>query len=376
MKPEKKKAPGRLEEANFFLKQYFRHSRDEIIKINIASMKTAGYGGLLVLLAFIIITPYIFDFWEASPEYWLMVPVFGVFGIFASIYEKRDHRSYYAVQAVCILFYISALACFANIGLSPAPNRYEVFVGCFFVMMPVVFIVRPWIMSAIMCCFTVSYALLAYQLKDPFIAGYDVFTALVGLVFGHIAMFIIFKLRINDFLSREKYKRLSRTDLLTGLLNKRSYEVSCQQSMRERLETETGALFVFDVDDFKIINDTFGHVSGDNVLEMIGAILKKVFRAGDLVGRIGGDEFSAYIKVAEPAEADAIIREKAEQVLSQVREGTRKAFKIEVTVSIGVCASKNSGVEYREMYLNADRALYAVKQTTHDGWKLYNYNTK
>ena len=244
--------------------------------------------------------------------------------------------------------------------------------GCFFVLMPVLFIVRPWQMSAIMFIFTAGYSLLAYQLKDPYVAGHDVFTILVGLVFGHAAMLITFKLRVNDYLSREKYKRLSRTDLLTGLLNKRSYEASCQHCMRERAETETGALFVFDVDDFKIINDTFGHVTGDNVLEMIGNILKGIFRSSDLAGRIGGDEFSAYIKIADTADAETIISEKAEQILSQVRESTRKAFKIEVTVSIGVCATKNPEIEYKEMYLNADRALYAVKKSTHDGWKMYN----
>ena len=371
MDREIKKSPNKLGEILKFVRMYFRDSRGDIISINLASMKTAGYGGLVMLLAFVLVTPRIFSDWHPAVEYWIMAPVLGAFGVFASVYGRVKRQNYYVVQAACLLFYLSVLFCFGNIGLAPSPHRYELFVGCFFVIMPVLFIVRPWQMSAIMFAFTAVYSLLAYQLKDSYIAGHDVFSILVGLVFGHAAMLITVKLRVNDFLSREKYKRLSRTDLLTGLLNKRSYEASSQLSMRERLETETGALFVFDVDDFKMINDTFGHVTGDNVLEMIGRILKGIFRASDLVGRIGGDEFSAYIKVADTADAETIIAEKAEQILAQVRENTRKAFKIEVTVSIGVCATKNPEIEYREMYLNADRALYAVKQSTHDGWKMY-----
>lgn len=350
---------------------YFRDSRDEICRINITSMKIAGYGGLLSLLGFIIITPLLFPTWSPSLDYWIMMPIFGAFGVFASIYSRREQQNYYIIQGACLLYYVLTLICLANVGVLSDTNRYELFVGCFFVLMPIIFIGRPWIITLLMLLFTAVYSVLAFKLKEHYVASHDVFTLLVGLVFGHAAMYITFRLRINDFLSREKYKRLSQTDLLTGLLNKKSYESRCQHSLKTRPEEDTGALFVFDVDDFKIINDTFGHVAGDNVLEMIGEILKGIFRADDLVGRIGGDEFSAYISVPMTADAQDIIEEKAEQILSQVRENTRKAFKIEVTVSIGVCATKNPEIEYREMYLNADRALYGVKQSTHDGWKMY-----
>ncbi len=348
---------------------YFRGSRVEIAEINLASLKTVSVGSIITLLCLIFITPLIFPTWSATWHYWILLPVFAVFTAVSFIYSRIEKQNYFLIQALCLLYCVTTLLGFFNIGLADVRGRYEMFIGCFYILMTVVFVLRPWMMTLIMAISGVAYALLAVRLKEANIAARDIFSIIVGAIFAHAAMLVIFKLRINDFFSREKYKRLSRTDLLTGLLNKRSYESSCQRSMRERLDEETGALFVFDVDDFKIINDTFGHVTGDNVLEMIGTILKGIFRSGDLVGRIGGDEFSAYIKVN--GEPERIIAEKAEQILSQVRENTRKAFKIEVTVSIGVCATKNREIEYREMYLNADRALYAVKKSTHDGWKMY-----
>lgn len=366
LKDEKKvKKPYR----GFNTGYYFRNSRREITEINIASLKTASVGGFFILLFFIFITPYIIHEWVMTREYWIMLPMFAAFAIFIFIYDKSGGKNYYVVQSVCIFYYISVLAHLIALGIVPYPDGPEVFISCFFVLMPVIFIMQPWIITSIVLVTAITFSALAIRYKTELSVTHDIFSVLIGAAFCMCAMLITYKLRINDFMSREKYKRLSQTDLLTGLLNKRSYEASCQRKMKERDGEITAALFVFDVDDFKIINDTFGHVAGDNVLEMIGKILQGIFRADDLVGRIGGDEFSAYIHVN--GTADKVIAEKAESILSQVRESTRKAFKIEVTVSIGVCATGNPEVDFKEMYLNADRALYSVKQTTHDGWKKY-----
>lgn len=348
---------------------YFRNSRREIAKINLASLKAASLGGLLLLLMFLFMYPYIVPGWEITFEYKIMIPVFVMFTAFSFIYDKLGYKNYYVIQGACILYYIVILANLIIISVFPYPDNPEYFISCFFVLIPIIFIVQPWIITTIVTAAAVAFLALAINFKSEACIYHDILSVLAGAVLSMCAMLMTFKLRISGFMSREKYKRLSRTDLMTGLLNKRSYEASCQRKMKERGGDVTGVLFVFDIDDFKIINDTFGHVAGDNVLEMIGKILRGIFREEDLIGRIGGDEFSIYINIKGPP--DEIIREKAEAILTQVREKTRKAFKIEVTVSIGICATNNAEVEYREMYLNADRALYVVKQTTHDGWKQY-----
>ena len=113
MDREIKKAPNKLGEILQFIRMYFRDSRGEITSINMASMKTAGYGGLAMLLAFNIITPMIFTDWHPAIEYWMMVPVLGAFGIFASIYGRVKRQNYYVVQCACLLFYVLlVLGCF------------------------------------------------------------------------------------------------------------------------------------------------------------------------------------------------------------------------------------------------------------------------
>lgn len=85
-------------------------------------------------------------------------------------------------------------------------------------------------------------------------------------------------------------------DLLTGLLNKVTAEEAIRFELASQNDDEKSALLLIDVDKFKKINDTYGHATGDRVLEQIGAEIRDNFKGKDICGRFGGDEFIAYIK--------------------------------------------------------------------------------
>ncbi|MGX8702230.1 GGDEF domain-containing protein [Caproiciproducens sp.] len=155
---------------------------------------------------------------------------------------------------------------------------------------------------------------------------------------------------------RELVQKAQR-DGLTGLLNK-----SATKSYIEQALTGSGfcALYLIDVDHFKDINDHLGHMFGDSVLAEIGGRLKKLFRASDVVGRVGGDEFMVLLKsigdlslVAE--KADAIRRS-----LQQTFENGPEPYS--VSGSIGIAVYPKDGRTYADLYKRADAALYEAKR--------------
>ncbi len=158
----------------------------------------------------------------------------------------------------------------------------------------------------------------------------------------------------------EQLKQKATKDLLTGLYNKSA----TQSLVNEKLLCTDGecihALVNVDLDNFKSINDSFGHLFGDVVLAEIGEDLKKLFRSTDILGRFGGDEFVMFIKDVKSVHS---ITEKLLELLN-VLDKTYKVDGIShrITGSIGVSVFPFDGQSYEELYKNADKALYAAKR--------------
>lgn len=142
---------------------YFRGSRVEIAEINLASLKTVSVGSIITLLCLIFITPLIFPTWSATWHYWILLPVFAVFTAVSFIYSRIEKQNYFLIQALCLLYCVTTLLGFFNIGLADVRGRYEMFIGCFYILMTVVFVLRPWMMTLIMAISGVAYALLAVR---------------------------------------------------------------------------------------------------------------------------------------------------------------------------------------------------------------------
>lgn len=141
-------------------------------------------------------------------------------------------------------------------------------------------------------------------------------------------------------------------DGLTGILNRRAFDQICQTSAEKQQQI---ALLLIDMDNFKNVNDTYGHIGGDNALKSLASALSETFRDTDYVARVGGDEFAAILPDCEPSAANAI-KKKIERInkrLSQLEEHF-------VSVSVGVAFS-DKGFS-KELYDKADKALYAVKE--------------
>ncbi|TXH90207.1 MAG: GGDEF domain-containing protein [Rhodoferax sp.] len=170
---------------------------------------------------------------------------------------------------------------------------------------------------------------------------------------------------ISYFTRMQLYNRrledLASHDNLTGLLNGRAYYAQCDQQVRacERSGQPYAVLFV-DLDHFKAVNDTHGHEAGDAVLKMAAHTLQGHIRQSDLLGRIGGEEFSVFLPHTDHAGALALaetLRRAVEAARVQVG-----AQLLQVTASIGVASNQARAVPMAELQKNADEAMYQAKK--------------
>ncbi len=226
---------------------------------------------------------------------------------------------------------------------------------------------RVWSGTAVgtLACIAVAFAIDGYS-PDTGTWGWGerpINNVLIPLVLGiPLFGFLLGKQRQLALAHRELMV-LASTDALTSLLNRRAF-VAIVENYLDRMEHKRtdakAALLVIDIDHFKKINDTFGHDSGDVALARVAQAIKDSVRDFDVVGRIGGEEFSVLLPGASEERAAAI----AERIRSNVFEtdlalagGTRR-----VSVSVGG-VTFDDGRDISELLRTADQRLYAAKRT-------------
>ena len=151
----------------------------------------------------------------------------------------------------------------------------------------------------------------------------------------------------------------SKYDFLTRLYNRENFELEFDYFINKELdENMVSGLFIMDLDNFKIINDVFGHRIGDKVLKESAHTLKTALRSSDILGRLGGDEFVLLIKNAPNIRAIQKIAEKIN--LSLTKTYTKDEKEITVSCSIGIKIIEK-GSSFKKAYEGADLALYRVK---------------
>ncbi len=156
----------------------------------------------------------------------------------------------------------------------------------------------------------------------------------------------------------EMTERMGRNDGLTGLLNKRATEEQIQKQLSVKGKLTTGALMIIDIDNFKSINDSFGHLYGDAVISQLGSALRGIFQKSDILGRVGGDEFFVFLRNYKDK---AVLIKKAEEVGVAFRKTHEQGgVKVDISASIGI-ATMDDSVEFEQMYKLADIALYNSK---------------
>lgn len=182
----------------------------------------------------------------------------------------------------------------------------------------------------------------------------------------------LFRFDMLDEIDREFQQQIHRLlahDELTGLLTSKSFFSELRrESARAEAESRPFCVLMMDLDHFKEVNDTYGHLVGSKTLEEIGRVIKEALRAGDVAARFGGEEFAAFLLEANYAQALVA----AERVRVAVAQHEFSASRMDspgseathrITISIGVAAFPDDASDPIQLVELADSALYRAKRS-------------
>ncbi len=161
-------------------------------------------------------------------------------------------------------------------------------------------------------------------------------------------------------LMEERLRHLAEHDSLTGIFNRRLLERTlASQVARCRRHGEDAALLVLDLDSFKLVNDTYGHKAGDELLKAIATELQRRLRGTDMVARLGGDEFAVLLPGTGPEAAPTVATTLSDAVAACTIEVDSTT--VSVTASVGISAIDRDSLGAESVLMDADRAMYAAK---------------
>lgn len=168
--------------------------------------------------------------------------------------------------------------------------------------------------------------------------------------------------------STQETKSELEKDSLTGFLNRRSFEEKIEKFLRKPMSY--GTFFMMDMDNFKSVNDTYGHLAGDELILVFADIIKNCVREQDFVCRVGGDEFAIFFPYLDK---EKVIRKRADEIMSCFAKERERLGYSNCSVSIGIMTkyAKSNNMDYDKLYKCADNALYYVKNNGKDDFHIY-----
>jgi diguanylate cyclase (GGDEF)-like protein len=169
---------------------------------------------------------------------------------------------------------------------------------------------------------------------------------------------------LNNAITFEKTKESALTDTLTELPNARGFYMMLEQRLAEcqRLNKESLVIMSMDVDDFKQVNDQYGHAIGDRLLASVARIIRKELRQMDILSRYAGDEFVAIMPMASQMMAESV-GERVRQAVSDHKFSVRAGKSVQVGISIGIACFPNDGETTEELLTAAARNMQNDKHS-------------
>ncbi len=213
------------------------------------------------------------------------------------------------------------------------------------------------------CCTDGTYRW--FRIKGTVVRGHD----------GAPTRFIGSLVNADDIMNREALINAGiDKDPITGIYSKSAFYNNVTAMLRSASDSDLFAIYIIDIDNFRTVNDDLGHTTGDQVLADVAKKLCIVFSERDFVGRIGGDEFAAFLQLSAKARNVGmnIIESKARAICEQIRGSyTSKNKQVSISASVGVSIYPYSGRDYNTLFRSAGKALSHVKDGSKDGYEVY-----
>lgn len=230
---------------------------------------------------------------------------------------------------------------------------------------PLLMIDRPIRILCLQLLLCLEYILLANRMKDPYVAFADSVNMLCCVFLGFGVYIRLNHVNLRQALQAQHLRKERDTDKLTGLLNKAAIVEQIKAQLAQ--PHSRGALVIIDLDNFKHINDTYGHIFGDRVLHQVAACIREILPEGSLCGRFGGDEFLMLLpEVTKEELADLL-----EALLHRGEESiVLPLSKDPFGMSMGAVFYPSAGRGFTGLLQMADKAMYEVKKADKNGWRI------
>lgn len=217
------------------------------------------------------------------------------------------------------------------------------------------------VIFSVAATYLTSYIFMDLGIEMNLTAGL-IISMIISLIITPIMSSIMVKSYLEVDRLEEEMRVLASYDTLTGLLTRREFHerVNYFHKIAQR-DSLTYSLIIADLDNFKEINDQFGHQMGDQTLEALGSAIKETLRESDLACRYGGDEFTFFLPNTDTKQA-LVFCERLREIITEAISSS--SLNIELTASIGIASYPENNAEYLEDLLDrADMAMYEIKKS-------------
>ncbi|MBE5898347.1 MAG: GGDEF domain-containing protein [Lachnospiraceae bacterium] len=340
-------------------KKYMKDNEAEVTSNNQRMLKTISVIYFVVIICYNIIVPVFFNEWGVSYIYQIALIVHIVILALILLRYRKGLRSKREVQIVCAAFQLYVMAFLVIVSLVPFDNgQPAVYFAPIAMGFAVVFIYsfKTAVVLGIVECASLIITTMIFKSDVLFINGFSTILSLVIVIY---VVYVVYANRARESKHRKKLRKMGQTDKLTNIYNRAATEMMSQEYIQENRDKKY-ALMIIDIDEFKSVNDTYGHQTGDKVIQSVAKIIEEAAGTRNIAGRMGGDEFMIFIK-GWNTEDD--IKEIAAQILRNAQKIEMPDERVKVSCSIGVCALKeDEWMEYDDMFSCADKALYYIKE--------------
>ncbi len=241
-------------------------------------------------------------------------------------------------------------------------------IGCI-VLLPFCVMDAVWRMYLMQILNTLVFIGTCYVFNSSKTFSMNVFNSLSFLAVTMVVYLFVSKDLIHRIADKAISENERNSDDLTKLLNRKATQMLITSKLGNGVKDEgeiEGSFFFLDVDNFKHVNDTYGHAYGDKILKNVASAIRSSFRHGDVLGRFGGDEFICFMENGDRDFAIMkahLIKENFQRLIQDEPE--------EFTLSIGIALVDSKDAKYSELFEKADQALYEVKKSTKNGCRIF-----
>ena len=346
--------------------KYIRDNEEDVARQNQQMLLTLNVLYTIIMFLYLLASYTIFKDWNVTGIYQKSFNIQVVFLAFILLRYGWVARGFKEISIVSTMFqlyvftFVGVVSIFPIEMKSPAVYFAPVAIG-----FSVVFIHSFAMTLTVAYVGFIGYIIAAYTMKGIDLFFVDLCSILLAMVISLYVFYVLFQNRISENEARNELEKMAKYDFLTGILNKRASidRIGSFISGYESLNHPCYAYMIIDIDYFKKVNDTYGHVVGDEALTAFGNILEQAVGEQGFAGRIGGDEFTVLLEdtsMENTEKTAAAINDKCRAI-----ELSEKDCKL--SCSVGVYFGKKAVYSYDELYKKADEALYIAKQNGRDG---------